>query len=174
MIVQLNENVKCNAKRKIKNICIYLLLFFFAFAIMIRYQRCGALAQLVEQAFSCLSPPVVSGGKQFLSDLHKFDKEIWGISTVGSARHSHCRGQEFESPMLHQKFLIRAFSKEEVRICFMIEISLAESIVTFFRCIKRHESICIRCFRALFMVGFPRNAYFLSLWLPFFEATKRS
>ena len=25
----------------------------------------------------------------------------WGISTVGSARHSHCRGQEFESPMLH-------------------------------------------------------------------------
>ena len=33
--------------------------------------------------------------------------------------------------MLHQKFLIRAFSKEEVRICFMIEISLAESIVVF-------------------------------------------
>ena len=26
----------------------------------------------------------------------------WGISTVGSALHSHCRGQEFESPMLHQ------------------------------------------------------------------------
>ena len=57
---------------------------------------------------------------------------MWGISTVGSARHSHCRGQEFESPMLHQKFLIRAFSKEEVRICFMIETSLAESIAAFF------------------------------------------
>ena len=28
---------------------------------------------------------------------------IWGISTVGSALHSHCRGQEFESPMLHQQ-----------------------------------------------------------------------
>ena len=28
-------------------------------------------------------------------------KRIWGISTVGSALHSHCRGQEFESPMLH-------------------------------------------------------------------------
>ena len=56
MIVQLNENVKCNAKRKIKNICIYLLLFFFAFAIIIRYQQFGALAQLVEQAFRCLSP----------------------------------------------------------------------------------------------------------------------
>ena len=25
----------------------------------------------------------------------------WGISAVGSARHSHCRGQGFESPMLH-------------------------------------------------------------------------
>ena len=31
----------------------------------------GALAQLVEQAFSCLSPLVVFEGKQFLSDLHK-------------------------------------------------------------------------------------------------------
>ena len=26
---------------------------------------------------------------------------IWGISTVGSALHSHCRGQRFESAMLH-------------------------------------------------------------------------
>ena len=25
----------------------------------------------------------------------------WGISAVGSARHSHCRGQGFESPILH-------------------------------------------------------------------------
>ena len=28
---------------------------------------------------------------------------IWGISTVGSARHSHCRGQGFDSPMLHKE-----------------------------------------------------------------------
>ena len=27
----------------------------------------------------------------------------WGISTVGSALHSHCRGQRFESAMLHHK-----------------------------------------------------------------------
>ena len=27
----------------------------------------------------------------------------WGISTDGSARHSHCRGQGFDSPMLHTK-----------------------------------------------------------------------
>ena len=26
-----------------------------------------------------------------------------GISTVGSARHSHCRGQGFDSPMLHKQ-----------------------------------------------------------------------
>ena len=30
-----------------------------------------------------------------------------GISTVGSARHSHCRGQGFESPMLHFINIIR-------------------------------------------------------------------
>ena len=95
---------------------------------------------------------------------------MWGISTVGSARHSHCRGQEFESPMLHQKFLIRTSSSEKVRICFMIEISLAESIVTFFRCIKRHESICIRCFRALFMVAFQGM---LTSWVYGFPSLKR-
>ena len=31
----------------------------------------------------------------------------WGISTVGSARHSHCRGQGFDSPMLHQMDIAR-------------------------------------------------------------------
>lgn len=41
------KNQKYLHLRKIKNICICLLLFFFAFAIMIRYRRCGALAQLV-------------------------------------------------------------------------------------------------------------------------------
>ena len=42
---------------------------------------------------------------------------IWGISTVGSARHSHCRGQEFESPMLHQK-PCRSTSARLFRACF--------------------------------------------------------
>lgn len=28
---------------------------------------------------------------------------IWGISAVGSALHSHCRGREFESHMLHDR-----------------------------------------------------------------------
>ena len=45
--------------RKIKNICICLLLFFFAFAIMIRYKRCGALAQLVERTNSNASPLLI-------------------------------------------------------------------------------------------------------------------
>ena len=30
----------------------------------------------------------------------------WGISTVGSALHSHCRGHRFESGMLHHKSCI--------------------------------------------------------------------
>ena len=30
-------------------------------------------------------------------------QNAWGISTVGSALHSHCRGQRFESAMLHQR-----------------------------------------------------------------------
>ena len=35
----------------------------------------------------------------------------WGISTVGSALHSHCRGQRFESAMLHQTQEIRTSSR---------------------------------------------------------------
>lgn len=31
-----------------------------------------------------------------------YNKGIRGISTVGSASHSHCEGQGFDSPMLHQ------------------------------------------------------------------------
>lgn len=27
----------------------------------------------------------------------------WGVSSVGRARHSHCRGREFDSRTLHQK-----------------------------------------------------------------------
>ena len=34
-----------------------------------------------------------------------------GISTVGSALHSHCRGQRFESAMLHQTQEIRTSSR---------------------------------------------------------------
>ena len=33
----------------------------------------------------------------------KNSQDIWGISTVGSALHSHCRGHRFESGMLHQQ-----------------------------------------------------------------------
>ena len=36
---------------------------------------------------------------------------IRGISTVGSALHSHCRGQRFESAMLHQTQEIRTSSR---------------------------------------------------------------
>ena len=36
--------------------------------------------------------------------------QIRGISTDGSARHSHCRGQGFDSPMLHKKTL-------QIKVC---------------------------------------------------------
>jgi hypothetical protein len=36
---------------------------------------------------------------------------VWGISAVGSALHSHCRGQEFESPMLHHKRTSISFAR---------------------------------------------------------------
>ena len=39
----------------------------------------------------------------------------WGISTVGSARHSHCRGQEFESPMLHGRSRLKSL---DLFFCF--------------------------------------------------------
>ena len=36
-----------------------------------------------------------------------YNKGIRGISTVGSASHSHCEGQGFDSPMLHQWSIIQ-------------------------------------------------------------------
>ena len=50
----------------------------------------GALAQLVERTNRTLTPTPISN-------------QIRGISTVGSAQHSHCWGQGFDSPMLHFK-----------------------------------------------------------------------
>ena len=50
--------------------------------------------------------------------------DVWGISTVGSARHSHCRGQEFESPMLHHGAQIRTRSAIlRNRICAYVQDS---------------------------------------------------
>ena len=44
----------------------------------------------------------------------------WGISTVGSARHSHCRGQGFDSPMLHK-------NKSTLHECFLFLSEHGES-----------------------------------------------
>ncbi len=60
----------------------------------------GALAQLVGQGTPKYTPPDQHGKPQKMYYLvRKFTK--WGISTVGSALHSHCRGHRFESGMLH-------------------------------------------------------------------------
>ena len=78
----------------------------------------GALAQLVGRAFGLLLPlgPQNSSFEDSLQTRRRKTREtppeslrdpIWGISTVGSARHSHCRGQGFDSPMLHTSHLIR-------------------------------------------------------------------
>ena len=41
-----------------------------------------------------------------------FAPATWGVSSADRARHSHCRGQEFESPTLHQKGFIMDFEKD--------------------------------------------------------------
>ena len=61
----------------------------------------------------------------------------WGISTVGSALHSHCRGQEFESPMLHQDpsektdfFIVKplfAFNRNE--LLFPLETKKTDNVL---------------------------------------------
>ena len=64
----------------------------------------GALAQLVERR-STYSPPRTAKRPlprpQWTMENLVGNLTKWGISTAGSALHSHCRGQRFESAMLH-------------------------------------------------------------------------
>ena len=58
--------------------------------------------------------------------------QIWGASSSGRARHSHCRGEEFESPALHQFYMpgtgnLRARS----RTSFLMVSSSAEYLLRF-------------------------------------------
>ena len=64
----------------------------------------------------------------------------WGISTVGSALHSHCRGQRFESAMLHHKksesygfqtFCLPIFHRcclEEPKLQFCFRVLIREAV----------------------------------------------
>ena len=61
----------------------------------------AALRSLISNALSCYSRLAWKGTEEQVAYSLKMGN--LGISTVGSARHSHCRGQEFESPMLHHK-----------------------------------------------------------------------
>ena len=63
----------------------------------------GALAQLVgrgKRTFAPTKPQTTCPSGQ---------KSPRGISTAGSARHSHCRGQRFESAMLHHNLSENAY-----------------------------------------------------------------
>ena len=60
----------------------------------------GALAQLVERQMRMYALNQCPNWQGFVLD-GRFSYQIRGISAVGSARHSHCRGQGFESPILH-------------------------------------------------------------------------
>ena len=55
--------------------------------------------------------------------------QIRGISTDGSARHSHCRGQGFDSPMLHKKTL-------QIKVCkvFRAHFSVVQSMQILHSC----------------------------------------
>ncbi len=44
-------------------------------------------------------------GKRCIIRLTELEELVVSLSIPGSARHSHCRGQGFDSPMLHQKTL---------------------------------------------------------------------
>ena len=41
-------------------------------------------------------------GKRCIIRLTELEELVVSLSIPGSARHSHCRGQGFDSPMLHQ------------------------------------------------------------------------
>ena len=71
-----------------------------------------------------------------LTQLHK--KTLRGISTVGSALHSHCRGHRFESGMLHHKscismqdFLFSCGFLQDLRCKAFISFSLYLAIPQF-------------------------------------------
>ena len=90
----------------------FLLHFSALHAILFKRNFHGVLAQLVGRSPPTYAPnfsrrlPSLSFGQPL--DLNSslpvpelVTSNIWGISAVGSARHSHCRGQGFDSPMLH-------------------------------------------------------------------------
>ena len=79
----------------------------------------GALAQMVERTFRTYTPHQDQFRKPTIGADGKSGRncyQIRGISTDGSARHSHCRGQGFDSPMLHKKTL-------QIKVCKVFSCS---------------------------------------------------
>ena len=60
-----------------------------------------SIYDILPLAVEKLRRPRPPDGKVEETSPGKPGTHTWGISTDGSARHSHCRGQGFDSPMLH-------------------------------------------------------------------------
>ena len=55
-------------------------------------------------------------GKRCIIRLTELEELVVSLSIPGSARHSHCRGQGFDSPMLHKKTL-------QIKVCKVFSCS---------------------------------------------------
>ena len=93
---------------------------------------CGALAQLVERR-STYSPPRTAKRPlprpQWTMENLVGNFTKWGISTAGSALHSHCRGQRFESAMLHHHKALKSLG---FRAFFMLKIYMGQNGIIVF------------------------------------------
>ena len=75
----------------------------------------------------------------------------WGISTVGSALHSHCRGQRFESAMLHHKRTLILIQ----RLAFFLYLKslTSQGFFHYVGCMERAFPLCFGCKRRLMLVS---------------------
>ena len=60
-------------------------------------------------------------GKRCIIRLTELEELVVSLSIPGSARHSHCRGQGFDSPMLH-KTKSPPFMGGDFRLCVQGEV----------------------------------------------------
>ena len=66
--------------------------------VVFQYMNKKGLARFRDARKRARPPSFESAGRHSL---------LWGISTVGSALHSHCRGHRFESGMLHHEPVVK-------------------------------------------------------------------
>ncbi len=47
-----------------------------------------------------------------VDSLFQLEQDVWACSSVGRASHSHCEGQEFESPQVHQPIMANQINSD--------------------------------------------------------------